>query len=97
MIYIVDFNTCYKIGQTSDLRKRIRAFRNAREKADCIDLIISSENPVDQKSVEKLSNWSSMTPAGKELGIPVSSISLCCKGVYKTAGGYLWRVEEKVL
>lgn len=256
MVYIVDFNTCYKIGQTTDLRKRIQAFKNAREKADCVDLIISLENPVDQKSVdnrielelhkrckkykisnelfeknpevlrifeeykkelgdnsdytdqisqlttirmrdidnpninnkkpvfqydlngnfirdyqsrasaerannmtrgrikeaisgrvltsggfiwsdtplseeeieaklkelskrkgfsgglsirgknntlvqyslngEKLNNWNSMTAAGKELGIPVSSISLCCKGVYKTAGGYLWKVEEKV-
>lgn len=56
MIYIVNFGTCYKIGQTSDLRKRAQA--------------------------------------GKDLRIPVSSISLCCSGVYKKAGGYQWKIEK---
>ena len=31
MIYLIDFQTCYKIGRTSDLRKRLRQFKNTRE------------------------------------------------------------------
>lgn len=34
-----------------------------------------------------------MTQASKELEIPISSISLCCKGVYKTAGGFKWEIN----
>lgn len=34
-----------------------------------------------------------MSEAGKELGIAVSSISLCCKGKYKKAGGFIWKIE----
>ena len=37
--------------------------------------------------------WSTMSEASRELGIPVSSISLCCKGNYKTAGGFVWKIE----
>lgn len=255
MIYIVDFGTCYKIGQTSDLRKRVQAFKNSRENVECLDIIISLKNPLDQKSVdleienelhkrcakykitnelfernvevlkifreykeelgdlvdyskeipkllstpikvgktnvcnrkpvfqydlesnfinsyesrataerannlsrgrvkealsgrtmtsggfiwsdaplteeeikmklsrinkrktkdtsnslsirgkdnilvqytldgERIACWSSLTQAGKDLGIPVSSISLCCSGVYKKAGGYRWKIEK---
>lgn len=37
--------------------------------------------------------WNTMSEASRELGIAVSSISLCCKGTYKTAGGFIWRIE----
>lgn len=37
--------------------------------------------------------WNTMSEASRELGVPVSSISLCCKGNYKTAGGFVWRIE----
>ena len=40
MIYLIDFQTCYKIGRTSDLRKRLRQFKNTRENFQCLDLII---------------------------------------------------------
>ena len=32
MVYLVDFETCYKIGVTSDLKKRLKEFRTSREK-----------------------------------------------------------------
>lgn len=40
-----------------------------------------------------IKKWDSMTQASKELGIPISSISLCCKGVYKTAGKFKWEIN----
>ena len=31
MIYLIDFNTCYKIGRTLDLKKRVNQFKTSRE------------------------------------------------------------------
>ena len=39
-----------------------------------------------------IKEWDTMTQASKELNISVSSISLCCKGTYKTAGGFKWKI-----
>lgn len=47
MIYLIDFQTCYKIGRTSDLRKRLRQFKNTRENFQCLDLIIDHNCMVD--------------------------------------------------
>lgn len=44
-------------------------------------------------SGELIKSWNTMTEAGTELGIAVSSISLCCKGKYKKAGGFVWKIE----
>lgn len=38
-----------------------------------------------------IKQWPSMKEAERHLGIASSSICHCCKGDYKTAGGYLWR------
>ena len=43
------------------------------------------------KSGEFVREWASMTAIWQELGIRQSSICLCCKGKYKSAGGYVWR------
>lgn len=40
-----------------------------------------------------IKSWNTMSEASRELKIPVSSISLCCKGNYKTAGGFVWKIE----
>lgn len=55
----------------------------------------SSNKTLKQYSLEGeyIQSWKTMSEAGKELGIAVSSISLCCKGNYKTAGGFIWRLE----
>jgi hypothetical protein len=39
--------------------------------------------------------WLSATVAGAELGIDPSSISKCCNGKRKTAGGYTWKYERR--
>ena len=35
--------------------------------------------------------WESLTKASENTHIDIGSISSCCKGKYKTAGGYIWR------
>lgn len=41
-----------------------------------------------------IQSWVSLTEAGKSYGIPISNISKVCKGVNKTAGGYIWKYTE---
>lgn len=51
---------------------------------------------VNQYSIDGifLQMWPSITEASKTLDIPQSSISLCCKGRYGSAGGFIWRSVE---
>lgn len=44
MIYLIDFETCYKIGRTNNLKKRLKTFETSRENVKCLDLIISHNN-----------------------------------------------------
>lgn len=37
--------------------------------------------------------FNSIAEASKELNIPTSNISRCCKGVRATAGGFIWNYE----
>lgn len=41
--------------------------------------------------------FKSQTEAAKELGLDQSSIAKCCKGKYKTTGGYHWKYAEVVV
>ena len=43
------------------------------------------------KSGEFIREWTSMSEAERELGIACSSICSCCKGIRKSAGGYIWK------
>ena len=43
----------------------------------------------DTKEIIKIYN--SIIEASKELKISRSSISRCCRGIYKTCGGYIWK------
>lgn len=38
-----------------------------------------------------IKEWPSLNEAGRQLGIARSSICLCLKGRYKSAGGFVWR------
>jgi hypothetical protein len=44
----------------------------------------------DSESGSFIREWESIISASRELGIANSSISLCCKGKIKTAGGFIW-------
>ena len=41
-----------------------------------------------------LGKWDSISQASKELNIKCSNICTCCKGKYKTCGGYRWMYLE---
>ena len=38
--------------------------------------------------------WEGFREVERNLNIKQSSISKCCKGIYKTAGGFIWRFEK---
>ena len=61
----------------------------------CFCRIFMSNKTLKQYSLEGeyLRDWNTMSEASKELGIAISSISLCCRGNYKKAGGFIWRIE----
>ena len=41
--------------------------------------------------------WDCMSDASRNLDINLQNISKCCKGKYKTAGGFIWRYENEEL
>ncbi len=43
---------------------------------------------------ELIKIWPSITDASKTLNIDNGSISRCCKGIYKTVGGFKWKYKE---
>ena len=52
-----------------------------------------NSKPISQytKDGEFIKTWDSIMDVERGLGIFASSISYCAKGIYKTAGGYIWR------
>lgn len=49
MVYLIDLQTCYKIGSCSDINKRIKSFKNSREDVKVIDLIVNPKKTLDSK------------------------------------------------
>lgn len=43
MVYLIDFETCYKIGKTLNLKQRMKTFKNSRETVKLINLICLPE------------------------------------------------------
>ncbi|MBN1181806.1 MAG: hypothetical protein JXB49_05920 [Bacteroidales bacterium] len=52
--------------------------------------------PVNQYDFDGhyIETYESMWEASKETGATASSISACCKGKYKSAGGFMWRKAQ---
>mgnify|MGYP002512350366 CR=1 FL=1 len=49
----------------------------------------------DKATNELIKIWDSMMDVQRELGIAQSSISECCKGKRKSAGGFVWKYVEE--
>lgn len=49
------------------------------------------------KNEELIKKWESLGKAHKFTKISYGSIVRCCEGIYKTAGGYIWRYAEEDL
>ena len=43
-----------------------------------------------------IKEWVSLQEAGRQTKINVRNICSCCKGKYKTAGGYIWKYKEQI-
>jgi predicted DNA-binding protein YlxM (UPF0122 family) len=47
------------------------------------------------KDMNFIREWDSISMVTKKLGIGGNSITSCCKGKYKSAGGYIWKYKEE--
>lgn len=61
-----------------------------------------SENPTskrvaqyDKQTYELIKIWGGIREVERELGIDSGSISKCCKGKRKSAGGFIWKYVEE--
>jgi hypothetical protein len=43
-----------------------------------------------------IKEWYSISQASKELAIGSNSITTCCKGKYKSAGGFIWKYKDDI-
>lgn len=68
------------------------------ENKDKEKIIKSLSKPVEQYTLDGVfvAVYPSMQEAFRQTGIPESSISSCCRGLYgfKTAGGYIWKYAD---
>lgn len=53
MIYLIDFKTCYKIGRTNNLKKRLKTFETSRENVKCLDIISTNKNILNPTSEDE--------------------------------------------
>lgn len=56
----------------------------------------NQKKPIMQYSLDNqfISLFDSITEAGRKTGVDVGSISACCRGKQKTAGGYIWKYHN---
>jgi group I intron endonuclease len=61
------------------------------------NISISQYKPILQidKNTDIIKQWQSATVAGRELNINNTSISACCRGERKSAGGYKWKLVDE--
>lgn len=51
-------------------------------------------NQIDTNTGKTIKTWTCAVEASKQLGINNSSISQCCSGKRKSAGGFIWRYAD---
>lgn len=51
---------------------------------------------IDKETLFVLKIYPSMREAERDTGIFLSSISACCKGIVKTAGGFIWKLKNAI-
>ena len=93
------------LGKTEEERKEIRQKQSEAKKGKnhpMYGVHRYGKNAPNTKRVaqyDKQGNlikiWDYIKQASEELGIHKDSISACCRGKQKSAGGYIWRYAEK--
>ena len=71
MIYLINFGSCYKIGITNDLKKRLSTFKTSREKVEVEDLILTPETELDNYFIDideeaLIKEWNEVKSKNKE-------------------------------
>lgn len=75
---------------------------HARRHGLLVDRDVSAADKNSKKIIqydahgEKIKEWKSSAAASRELMIDASTITKCCIGTRKTAGGYIWKYESEV-
>ena len=76
---------------------------NSNETNKKISIALSGKNNPKAKRVIQYDSqgniikiWDYIKQASEELNINASSISSCCRGTYKSAGGFIWKYEKDV-
>lgn len=73
---------------TEETKRKMREKRKG--KTPCIKPVLQYT-----KEGEFIKRWASIKEAGLTLGVNQEGIGRCCRGKYKTAGGYVWRYEKE--
>lgn len=85
-----------KFNNNADNLEWVTASENTKH-AFLNNLIKHYKVPVIQYDLNMnyIKKWRSIRQASKELGICESNISMCCRGQYRKAGGYIWKYIKK--
>jgi hypothetical protein len=55
--------------------------------------MVARETIQRSKAGNEIARYKSIREAERKTGIKNITIARCCKGVYKTAGGYVWEYD----
>ena len=64
---------------------------------------LGKENKCSKKVIQydfngnKIKNWDCINDVEREIGIKDICISRCCRGLQKTAGGYIWKYGDEII
>ena len=98
-----------KISEANTGRKMSDEFKNLQREihlgvkfTEEHKLKLSENNKASKKVIQLdlynnfIKEFKSMKAAERETGIKAYNISSCCRGIQKTAGGYIWKYKESV-
>lgn len=89
-------NSCRKNGLEISNNKYRWTYDNIEIDVEQIKNVHKSKTEVVQYGLDGkyIRTWESATLAEREIGVNHSHVIACCKGRYKTTGGYIWKYKE---
>jgi group I intron endonuclease len=89
-----DIVNCCK-GKLKSAGGFIWKYKTGEVKEEILVDSVNNEKPILQYSKEGIliKEWKSITQAGNSLGIYKGGITMCCKNLYKSLGGSIWRYK----
>lgn len=79
---------------SEDTKKKISEFQKGKTLSDDTKKKISKSLSINVYCVELDKEFYGIREAARELGLSGSAISKCCRGKYKSTGGYHFRYKE---